>query len=442
MRQPIKYLVSSVLASLFVVFTLAPSAMALTWATVGPNLKNPAGYTSFIFNALDGVYDSSGNLNVVADKLNATGDTWLALSHGVFNGTSWTFTDIETTSVANGFEAEIDIDSAGVVGIAYSDDQGDNSKIIYYRNSGDSWADKDTVLTTAADPSIDLNAFDLAFDGNDDPVIVSADFQGGNYGIFSFIKTGVDFASVGSSPYSHAVDYVRSVSLDINASNTGSLIYSVIPTGNRVNVWRAAWTGSDWNADASAISGLTNVSQVGSNTDLLAMALDSSGNPSVAVWSDTSTAAGDVLNVASFAGANWTTSPVISNIDAGGGTLRNALQIVGTNKYLSFVLEGATFDTIRFASNEGSGWSSELIVQLSGPGVAFGNGWLAYDATSGDFVTMTIDGGTFDLFLYGATTALPAAVPEFSTYIYLATLMIAIAGINVANKRSELGSVA
>lgn len=421
---------------MFGVFSMAPTALALTWGAYGgPDLNDPDGSTN-IYVPLDTVYDSSGNLHMVAQRYNFDFSTLLSIAHGVYNGTSWTFTDVDTTTPGGEPSyADISIDNNGVIGIAYSEDQTDFSEIIYYRENSDNWATQYTVVHTAIAEGLDMTAFAFDFDGSNNPVVAVCDFQGGNYGVYSYRMSGASFAALGT-PYTAAAENCSAVTMSIDSSNNGSLFYLRTADSLTGAVWHATWGGSSWTADGAAITGLTSVGLINSSSPIMASGLDSSGNGNVVVWDQSNTANADNLKFGSYNGTSWSSGNIAAGVEKSNSTLHGAMVVVGTDRYVRYAVTGVSNDEVRLASNTGSGWSSELISSVT-LASAVGDGNLAYNPVTGAFSALVVDGTSLTILYYNSTVAPGASVPEFGTYVYLATMVVAFASLNYILKRKE-----
>jgi hypothetical protein len=152
-----------------------------SWATVSTfaptgNSSSPINIPNFdsASDDVDLAIDASGRFHVTfrgsrGGGLTSTRGVWYGLST---NGTSWTFTEIQTFSDPSGFKGTndpvIEVDATNQPHIAFIISDANSPRtygIRYYRSTGTDWVGETALSINGGVPANEVNNFDMAIDG-------------------------------------------------------------------------------------------------------------------------------------------------------------------------------------------------------------------------------------------------------------------------------------
>jgi hypothetical protein len=431
--------VSSVLFATMLFLNLSQIAFALSISESS---------VSELFSPHDVEIDDSGNIHAVGLNM-PTGPGSERLVYRYFNGSSWSGTDLDT-DVGDLMRARIALDSTSDPHVAWLEYTGDpEAAEIYYKyHNGTAWQDIVTVDNTLLS---DLDAWvGLDILSNDDAYIATCldnalasvrGYKGGNGSSFTEISITTDADVVCSS-----------VALVADGSDNIHLVTA--PDNGGATETDVEYLYSDDAGDAGSwtltkdISGATEIDPGAKK--YIDITLDS-GSPRVVGIGAPEGEDGYIYSLYK-SGASWTlnSSVYTSSTNEGGPIVGLAIDPDTGYEWISYgiVNEGTGAFRYGYSDDNGVTWTQANIegsVTMQDPD---NYASMAYDSNAGTMVVLTRHQEVAESppvttrYVLSDLPGSSGAVPEFSTYMYLTTILVAFGLMQAHLGKTEEAMVA
>ncbi|WP_375445238.1 cellulose binding domain-containing protein [uncultured Fibrella sp.] len=255
-----------------------------TFAPTG-NSNSPINIPNFdsASDDVDIAIDALGRFHVVfrgsrGESLTSTRGVWYGVST---NGTSWTFTEIQTFSDPSGFKGTddpvIEVDAANQphIGFRISDVNSPRTYgIRYYRYTGTEWVGETALSISGGVPANEINNFDMAIDGAGKAHMAiqrETDNQGRNGGLVYTTNSSGSWATP-TVIAEGAQDQTQgnTLGIDTDAANKVHIVYSGYPGQinytNNIGGAFAAGQQINGNLSGSMIDGSFHINSNGSKS--------------------------------------------------------------------------------------------------------------------------------------------------------------------------------
>jgi hypothetical protein len=290
MEESMKYTFSSFIVLFFLLAACSAPAPSATGS-----LEPEANYWQQLGSTV-----GTGGLPALASDGTSNTIAFSELSGSVYNirvkkwsGTNWANVGSalsgSSAASSNAFYPSIALNSSGNPVVAWHEFDGSSRNIYVKRFDGSTWVNVGTgVLSAVSGAGTDAHQPSLALDSAGNPVVAWFEFNGLISNIYVQRYNGSSWVSVGTGVLNATGNVANSPSLALNSSGNPTVAWSENrgnPNENEIQVFR--YNGSSWVNVGSALHGSSNSDNLASEPSL---ALDSAGNPTVAWFEDDGTA--------------------------------------------------------------------------------------------------------------------------------------------------------
>jgi hypothetical protein len=280
-----------------------------SWNTIGTSL----GYSNQPSLALD----SAGNPVLAGAEF--AGSTYNISVHR-FNGTAWVNVGGALSGSSAAFsstnEPSLALTSSGNPVVAWHESDGTVSNIYVQTFNGSSWVNVGNgVLSGSSETNSNAGNPSLALDSAGNPVVAWTEFDGSINKIYVQRFNGTAWVSVGSGVLNAVGSPATNPSLALNSSGNPTVAWQEGPFSNNSNIYVQRFNGTTWvNVGAGVLDAASGWGVQPS------LALNSAGSPTVA-WSEFDGASFNVY-VQEFKRGNWVSvgvTPLDVTLENGGG---------------------------------------------------------------------------------------------------------------------------
>lgn len=440
-RKILKLLTAWVTMSAMLFLLMAQTTFAAFTSITKVNIGDAGGsYDNSIW--YDMIVQATADVHIIGAEMNS-GSNW-DLIHLEYNAStnSWDDSTVLKTGMASApKDVQIDIQSDGDIGVAWFEWDGATSANIYYnKQAAGTWGSNDTVasgISATSDGAVGFGFFNADggtdFAGNEsqnDPFIATCN-HGDQTGIYAYTYNGSSW--VGDS-ITDSGDYgcneVIVVNMDGQSSDEPSLLSGMTgeTTGDIDSISLDA--GSGWNGTTSEATSIYKLgtgdsfgdleATVGGNTNYAAFVTGNEGNTS------------NTIKFMKVTEGSWTDPvTVVSGSDIGEMGIDIVEDTTESTIYIAYFDEDNDQFYVAYSQNSGTSWTSSQVVEQSP--ITVGNhmnyATIGYDSSATDlYLTGSYyTGGLFYEAMYEVADpfSAPDSVPEFKTYVYIATLLVA-----------------
>jgi hypothetical protein len=236
-----------------------------------------------------------------------------------FNGTAWVNVGGPLSGSSAAFstatEPSLALTSSGTPLVAWSESDGTASNIYVQTFNGTSWVNVGTgVLSGSSATNSSAGSPSLALDGAGNPVVAWSEFDGSINKIYVQRFNGTAWVSVGAGVLNAVGSPATNPSLALNSSGNPTVAWQEGPFSNSSNIYVQRFNGTTWVNVGAGVLDAASGWGIQPSLNL------NNGNPTVA-WSEFDGASFNVY-VQEFRGGNWVnvgTTPLDVTLENGGG---------------------------------------------------------------------------------------------------------------------------